>query len=672
MQSYKCGGNGMEVVRFTFKTLEECIEEACKELNISEDKLEYTVIENKRGLFKSKATIEVKVQENENSHNEIEENGDENSQVNIESEKNTKQLNTNNGTVRVENGKIIVNNAIGGGKPPCIIPPKNLSVFVDGKEIKESTELSESSIIKICQNEEVPQRFLNIQIDNNRMHAFVTIKYVPQYIYKLKDIPKTTVLRLEEEILQENYPPMYSEEEIIEALNSKNVVYGIIKENINKCLDKEGVEEILIAEGIPFLPDEEDIIDIKFKGNDLSDKISDDVQKVDFKNLHSIKEVKRGDIIAVKHNGKEGQDGVNIFGKEVKRPKNKRKLLKVGQGALINGNTVIAGLEGKPVYKNGTFYVFPVHEVVEDVDIATGNIDFIGEVIIHGNIKEGMEVKAQGKITVDKNVAGSKLFSKSDINVEKNIISSEILGGGEDVEILNVIDCLEKMRDNVQELIVAAEQIRNLTSNDSKDGEIIKVLIENKFKNIPKLYFKLLRYKNLDNEEKDEVLEIIKNKLIGLGPIEIKGISELYKIVEIIENKLKSLNKQVTLPVNVNIGYSQDSIIKSSGSVYINGKGEYVSQILAKYEVVFTNENAVARGGLIEADNKIECAEVGSEGGVITKLQVGKKGHIYAKKAYQNTVFLVGSREYVLDTCSRDVHVYLDSQGEINVDRLKE
>lgn len=666
MQSYKCGGNGMEVLRFTFKTLEECIKEACKELNISEDKLEYTVIENKRGLFKSKATIEVRVEENENPNDEIEESKREN----MENKNDIKELDRNNGTVRVENGKIIVNDVIGEEKKPCIIPPENLSIFVDGNEIKGSTELSENSVIKICQKEEIPQRFLNIEIDNNRMHAFVTIKYVPQYIYTLKDAQKTTVLRLEEEISEENYPPIYSEEEIIEALNSKNIVFGIIKESVNKCLDKAGVEEVLIAEGIPFVPDEEDVIDIKFKGHDLADKISDEVQKVDFKNLHSIKEVKRGDIIAVKHTGKEGQDGVNILGKEVKRPKNKKKLLKVGQGALINGDTVIAGIEGKPVYKNGIFYVFPVHEVVDDVDISTGNIDFIGEVIIHGNVKEGMEVKAHGKITIDKNVAESKLFSKSDISVEKNIISSEIIGGGEDVDILNIIDCLEKMKDNVQELLVAAEQIRNLTNNDSKDGEIIKVLIENKFKNIPKLYFKLLRYKNVGNEEKNEVLEVIKNKLIGLGPIEIKGISELYKIIEIIEDKLKSLNKEVTLPVNVSIGYSQDSVIKSSGSIYINGKGEYVSEILAKREVIFTNDNAVARGGIIEANNKIECAEVGSEGGVITKLQVGKKGHIYAKKAYQNTVFLVGSREYVLDTYSRDIHVYLDSEGEIVIEKL--
>lgn len=648
----------MQILSFTCKTLKDCIVEACKKLNISEDKLQYTIIESKKGLFISKVTIEVKVDE---SGNDLSEENEDNYEVNYEEK---------NGTARVENGKVIIKAAKEGGRNPQILPPKNLSVFVDGREIKELTVVNENSIIQICNEDEPPKRFLHIQMDNNKMHAFVTINYVPQCVYKFKDAKETNILILEKEILEEKYPPTYKEAEIMEALRERNITYGIIRENLCKCLDENGVEDILVAKGIPFIEDQHDIIDIKFNDEALTEEMLDEMQKVDFKNLHSIKEVKKGDTIAVRHSGKEGKDGINIFGKLVKRPKAKKKLLKVGQGALIKGNTVIAGLEGKPVYKNGTFYVFPVHEVMGDVDIANGNIDFIGEVIIHGSVKEGMEVKAHGKIAIDNNVAGAKVFSKSDINIQKNIISSEIAAGGEDVEILNRIDCLDKMKDSIRELIKAADEIKALTNNVNKDGEIVKLLIENKYKNIPRTFFKMLKYKCSDGEEKNEIIDIIKNKLIGLGPIEIQSVNELYKIVEMIEDKLKELNKNIALPVDVNISYCQDSVIKSSGSIYVNGKGEYVSDILAKYEVIFTNENAVARGGLIKADNKIQCAEVGSEGGVVTKLQVAKKGHIFAKKAYQNTVFIVGSREFVLDTYSRDVHVYLDTHGDISVDRL--
>jgi spoIIIJ-associated protein len=45
--------------KFTEKTLEEAIASACKELNVTEDKLNYTIEEEKKGIFIKKCTIAV-------------------------------------------------------------------------------------------------------------------------------------------------------------------------------------------------------------------------------------------------------------------------------------------------------------------------------------------------------------------------------------------------------------------------------------------------------------------------------------------------------------------------------------------------------------------------------------------------------------------------------------
>ena len=113
----------------------------------------------------------------------------------------------------------------------------------------------------------------------------------------------------------------------------------------------------------------------------------------------------------------------------------------------------------------------------------------------------------------------------------------------------------------------------------------------------------------------------------------------------------------------------QDSKIQATGTVYIDGKGEYVTDIEAKKDVIFTREGSVARGGSIKAKN-INAKVVGSAAGVTTELRVPKTGNITADVAYQNTTFCFGEMKYVLDKASKGIKAYVDNKGEIVVDKL--
>ena len=45
--------------RYSAKTVEEAVLKACEELNVSQEELNYSVLEEKKGLFTKKAEIEV-------------------------------------------------------------------------------------------------------------------------------------------------------------------------------------------------------------------------------------------------------------------------------------------------------------------------------------------------------------------------------------------------------------------------------------------------------------------------------------------------------------------------------------------------------------------------------------------------------------------------------------
>lgn len=68
--------------------------------------------------------------------------------------------------------------------------------------------------------------------------------------------------------------------------------------------------------------------------------------------------------------------------------------------------------------------VFPVYEVNGDVDYNIGNIDFVGTVVIRGNILTGFRVKASGDIRVTGGIEGAEVESDGSIEITGGVIGS--------------------------------------------------------------------------------------------------------------------------------------------------------------------------------------------------------------------------------------------------------
>jgi len=55
----------------------------------------------------------------------------------------------------------------------------------------------------------------------------------------------------------------------------------------------------------------------------------------------------------------------------------------------------------------------------------------------------------------------------------------------------------------------------------------------------------------------------------------------------------------------------------------------------------------------------------------MTEVIVGKEGHIYCDMAYLNTKFIVGNMETIVDETCKSVHVYIDKNRDLIVDKFK-
>ena len=283
-----------------------------------------------------------------------------------------------------------------------------------------------------------------------------------------------------------------------------------------------------------------------------------------------------------------------------------------------------------------------------------------------------MKVEAGNSILIKQNVTDAEIIANGDVTVQGNVIHSNVSAGKEDVLTLEYLSDLNSMKNDLTKLISSISQLKemNLLQRNTRDGELIKTLLETKFKKLPQTSLRVAKRILMQKEVQDELVFIIKHKILDLGPLNIDKYEELNDALSIIDNKISKLSVNLTLPVDVILDYCQDSVIKSSGNIIFNGKGQYVSQITASDSVIFKADKSVARGGVIKAGKEIRCKIVGGLGGVSTKLMVENHGHIWADIAYPNTRFTIGAKEFVLDVASKNVHVFLDESRELIVDKL--
>lgn len=213
----------------------------------------------------------------------------------------------------------------------------------------------------------------------------------------------------------------YTEQEILQEIQQAGIVYGLDKEKVSAVLRAERYNEtICIAQGkIPI-----DGIDGYFEfffetQKRKGPKILTD-GSVDYSTYSDIIMVKEGDRLAVYHPAVASTDGITVWGTGVVA-KPGRELAKIkGRNITVSpdGKLYTASTDGLLSYDSddNRINVSDILLIEEDVSVNSGDINFIGDIYIKGNVLTGMTVKSEkGGITVDGYVEGATLVAKKDI-----------------------------------------------------------------------------------------------------------------------------------------------------------------------------------------------------------------------------------------------------------------
>ena len=147
---------------------------------------------------------------------------------------------------------------------------------------------------------------------------------------------------------------------------------------------------------------------------------------VDYWSMNLIETVRKDQVIAVYHPAVQGHPGTNVHGLPVHEKRGRELPVLKGKGFEREEDqvTYVASIDGKITLVNDRITISPIYEIQGDVDISVGNIDFIGDVMIHGNVCNGVSIKSSGTITIDGVVEAAKICADKDI-----ILRGGMLGG---------------------------------------------------------------------------------------------------------------------------------------------------------------------------------------------------------------------------------------------------
>ena len=214
---------------------------------------------------------------------------------------------------------------------------------------------------------------------------------------------------------------------VMQALSERGVNAGIDHEEIARMVVEEVFErEVLIAKGAQPVDGVDGYFEYKFSTSfDNKPKVRPD-GSVDYWSVHTIESVVAGQEIATYHPPVEGEDGFNVKGKPIQAKKGRDQMPIKGKGFEVqpDGVTYVATVDGKIEMQNNRIVILPVYEISGNAEISLGNIDFRGDVVIHGGVESGVTIRSTGSVTIDGIVEACTIEAGKDV-----ILRSGMLGG---------------------------------------------------------------------------------------------------------------------------------------------------------------------------------------------------------------------------------------------------
>jgi uncharacterized protein (DUF342 family) len=250
-------------------------------------------------------------------------------------------------------------------------------------------------------------------------------------------------VRLEEKNVAasvEVVPPLNGGKEITydklkAALDEKGVCHGIEKSRLEEILDNRIYgREVIIARYTPPKAGKNGSIEYKFDKYTTAVPVEDEDGYVDYRELGKIRSIRQGTVIAEITPPENGIPGIDVLGREIAPSPTKKAAFTVGVGTVLSldGLTLTASIDGHLVFEKNSFVVRKELDIKADIDFNTGNIEFLSDINVRGNVGEGFKVVSTGgNVTINGGVfSGATISATGNVTLKQVVNHATIIAGG--------------------------------------------------------------------------------------------------------------------------------------------------------------------------------------------------------------------------------------------------
>ncbi len=246
-------------------------------------------------------------------------------------------------------------------------------------------------------------------------------------------------------------------EQLLDKLKLAGVVLGIDETVLEWLVRTRSSMNMLCAQGVPSQPGENAYLKYHVDLEGQGRPVEQEDGSVDFKDINNFISVEEGQLLVEKIPHTLGISGHDVLGLEIVGKPGKDIPMPFGKNVLpVDNSRLVSAISGQLHMKNDRIHVLPVLEVQGDVDYSTGNIDFVGSVVVHGNLQTDFMIKAIGNVEIRGNIFGGSVeamslivrrgiqgMNRSDIKVKERVVSQFIenakVCADQDIVVQNVI-----------------------------------------------------------------------------------------------------------------------------------------------------------------------------------------------------------------------------------------
>lgn len=578
------------------------------------------------------------------------------------------------GKVWVKNGQVFCK--FSPDQFPMITITEGVKLYKNNQRVNEKTLIvSEKDFYQLkVEDEENPTEW-KVSMDEQKLKVFLHVKPGYKIIRNVPDIAPhhhiEIVVEEKKEILNSiNYS------EVMQRLESLRVKHGFHQDEIVRAMEAKEPGIFEIASGRRPISGKDGWIELKVNVDSLKGPKEKDGGLVDFRDLHTIPTVDRGKVIAVIHPPIPGQIGCTVTNEPLPAKQTLPIVLKAGQGVSIVDDKVVSTEPGRPrIEQRGQLVkvaIMPKLTHMGNVDLASGNIRFMGDVEIFGEVDERMVVEAEGDIMIHRAVNFSSITASGAITTFGSVIGSEVSAGKNNLLVTELGHLLGNINQNIEKIISLMKQLTISPAFKSSDFSrgglqpLIRILMEKKFKNFPPLvkkYVEIVRRGEgyLHDDEWREVAVSLSQLFLSLTN-EVTSIER----IELLSKKIAQLHEMSKVQVEPNsyitIPNAQNSSLYSSGNILVLGQGCINTKIHAGGTLKI---DGVLRGGEAYGRLGVQLNEVGSESGTPTAISVPSDQIITMNKVMEGVTIKIGNVKHTFKDTKYRVKARLDENERI-------